>query len=190
MFGKDFLGRIVAVFQISVFLFSPVSFAKDNSSKVPLTVFSNTAPITINTTSGLTAPTVASVYPAPITVTGMTGTITKVEVTLRGISHSFFNDLDFLLVSPSGAKYIFLSDVNAGANDSFYTFSDTGATTLGFSNSSASGTYLPSNINTGTDLFPAPAPAAPYSSPSSTLLRFSTVQLRTERGIFTRLMTL
>lgn len=165
MFKKGFLVRFVSIFLIPVFLFSlsPNSSAQIDSTKSHLTFFSNSAPININTASGLTAPTVAATYPSAIEVSGMSGNITKVEVTLRGITHGQLHNLDFLLVSPSGAKYIFLSDSLAAANDSFFTFSDSGTSTLvsGF----GSGTYLPTNFNTGTDTFPASAPSAPYSTP-------------------------
>ncbi len=169
MSKNSFFARFAAIFQISVFLFAlaPKTSAQDFTDKSALTVFSNSAPITINTTSGLTAPTPASVYPSPINVSGMSGNITKVEVTLRGVSHTL-NQMDFLLVSPTGAKYIFLSDANTqGLGDNFYTFSDSGTTTLtnGNPNSSASGIYLPTDVNSGTDTFPAPAPAAPYNFP-------------------------
>lgn len=136
-------------------------------AKIVSTVFSNTQPIAINTTSGLTVPTPASAYPSTIEVSGMTGTTTKVEVSLRGVNHTL-GQMDMLLVSPTGAKFVFLSDSNAvGQYDAFYTFSDSGATTLLQPSQGLSGTYLPTDLNTGTDTFPAPAPAGPYNVPAS-----------------------
>jgi subtilisin-like proprotein convertase family protein len=168
MFGKDFSRRTASIIIASVLLvsLSPESFARQ---KALLTVYSNTAPITINTASGLTAPTTATPYPSTIDVSGMTGTITKVEVTLKGLTHLNMSHLDMLLVSPSGAKYIFLSDAGSQIvpEDYVYTFSDTGASTLSSNPFPLPGTYLPTN-NTGTsDVFPAPAPAGPYNSPPS-----------------------
>ena len=129
MFAKNFVRRAVAVSQISILFltFLPQSSAK---IKIPLTVYSNPAAITINTATGVTAPTLASIYPSDIVVSGMTGTITKVEVTLRGVSHININNLDFLLVSPTNAKFIFLSDAGSFnvADDHVYTFSDTAST--------------------------------------------------------------
>ena len=146
---------------------SPATVSTDGKAKTDSTVFSNTQPIDINTASGLTAPTVASAYPSTVEVSGMTGTITMVEVSLRGVNHSL-QQLDMLLVSPTGAKFVFLSDSNAvGQYDAFYTFSDSGATTLVQPNQGLSGTYRPTDLNTGTDTFPAPAPAGPYSVPAS-----------------------
>lgn len=162
---RSFISLIVA--SVAFAAICVVRSSTAASVKTPLTVFSNTQPITINTASGLVAPTTAAVYPATINVTGMTGNTTKVEVSLRGIAHTV-GQLDLLLVSPSGGKFIFLSDSNAvTTNDGFYTFSDTGATTLLQPNNTLPGTFLPTDLNTGTDTFPAPAPAGPYSVPVS-----------------------
>ena len=112
----------------------------------------------------------ASLYPSPITVVGEVGVVQKVTVTINGFSHAFPADVDFLLESPSGRKSVLMSDFGAGspgvANLNF-TLDDyaarpvpstvTGNTGVAF----VSGSYRPANSGT-TDLFPAPAPAAPY----------------------------
>jgi subtilisin-like proprotein convertase family protein len=169
MFGKYFFCRIVAVFQILIFLFL---FAPALSAKnvIPQTVYSNAAPITINTTTSLTAPTTATTYPSDITVSGLSGTTTKVEVTLSGVTHQQLRDMDLLLVSPTGAKFIFLSDVGGSGisvNDLVLTFSDTGAANLPFFAPLTSGTYLPTSGDSLPDAFPAPAPVSPYNQPPS-----------------------
>ncbi|MCY7376760.1 MAG: VCBS repeat-containing protein [Pyrinomonadaceae bacterium] len=134
----------------------------------PDTVFSNTAPITINTAAPLAAPTKATVYPSTINVSGMTGTISRVEVSLRGLAHTRISDLDFLLVGPGGQKFIFLSDVNnqsaTRAQDDVYTFGDDAPAQPNNFTPLRPGYYKPVNFDTTTDVFPAPAPAAPYSS--------------------------
>ncbi len=167
----DGVRNAIAAFQLWVLVFTmaltlPAQAPTGRTIDSPAAVFSNTQPITINTNTGLTAPTAASVYPSTISVSGMTGSITKVEVSIKGVVHTI-GQIDLLLVSPTGAKFIFLSDSNAAiTSDSFFTFSDTGATTLMQPNPVVSGgTYLPSDLNTGTDTFPAPAPAAPYNLP-------------------------
>ncbi len=139
--------------------------------KTPSTVFTNTTPITINTTSGLTAPTTATLYPSQITVSGMSGATTRVAVTLDGINHGAFHNMDFLLVSPSGAKFIFLSDVGSTGGqevieDKIYTFADDASGILPNTSLSPSGTYRPTSNNPA-DTFPAPAPAGPYDQPPS-----------------------
>lgn len=84
---------------------NPTVLAQDDSTPTvvnePLTgTFSNPAAFTIND-SGL-PPTPASLYPSTINVTGQGG-ITKVTVTITGLSHVDPNDIDILLVGP-GAR--------------------------------------------------------------------------------------
>jgi hypothetical protein len=112
----------------------------------------------------------ASVYPSPITVSGEVGVIQRVSVTINGFSHAFPADVDFLLVSPSGRKTVLMSDFGAGSpgvSNINVTLDDyantpipstvTGNTGVPF----VTGSYRPANSGT-TDVFPAPAPAAPY----------------------------
>jgi subtilisin-like proprotein convertase family protein len=113
----------------------------------------------------------ASLYPSPITVAGEVGVVQRVSVTINGLSHAFPADTDFLLVSPSGRKSVLMSDFGAGSpgvsniNVSLDDYADrpipstvTGNTGVPF----VTGSYRPANSGT-TDLFPAPAPAAPYT---------------------------
>jgi hypothetical protein len=113
----------------------------------------------------------ASVYPSPITVSGIVGVVQRVSVTLNGYSHAFPADTDFLLVSPSGRKAVLMSDFGAGSpgvSNINITLDDyasrpvpstvTGNTGVPF----VTGSYRPANSGT-TDQFPAPAPAAPYT---------------------------
>ena len=113
----------------------------------------------------------ASLYPAPITVSGEVGVVERVSVTINGLSHAFPADVDFLLVSPSGRKSVLMSDFGAGSpgvsniNVTLDDYADrpipstvTGNTGVPF----VTGSYRPANSGT-TDLFPAPAPAAPYT---------------------------
>jgi subtilisin-like proprotein convertase family protein len=174
MSKNKFFTRLVSIFQIAVLIFSlcPNLLAQKRTNDAPLTVFSNTTPITVNTTSGLTAPTVATLYPSTIDVSGMTGTITRVAVTLDGVNTTMLRDLDFLLVSPTGAKYIFFSDgysgAFAGATDRIYTFADDAAAVFPtFGGEPASGAYKPTSGDGAADTFPAPAPAGPYAQPNA-----------------------
>lgn len=167
MSGKNFTLRAAAMVQIFLMSFSfllPVSANKGKNRSVE-TVFSNTTPVTISSpTNGVTTP--GALYPSNISVSGMTGTITRLEITLDGITHTRMNDLDFLLVGPGGQKYIFMSDLpvnNPNASnvqDRIYTFADDAPTS--FPNLPYSGFYRPFNNGT-TDTFPSPAPAGPYS---------------------------
>ena len=60
---------------------------------------------------GITIPdnTSAIPYPSNITVAGLPGVVSKVRVTLRGLSHTYSNDLDVLLVGPTGQNLILMS---------------------------------------------------------------------------------
>jgi hypothetical protein len=106
----------------------------------------------------------ASLYPSPITVSNLTGTVTKVTATLRGLSHTFPDDIDIILVGPGGQKTYLMSDVggNGAINGITLTFDDAAASSLPDSGQITAGTYKPTNIDTNSDVFPGPAPAAPY----------------------------
>ena len=63
--------------------------------------FANTASITIRDTN------TAVPYPSAITVSGLTGTVSTVTVTLSGLSHGSPSDIEMLLVGPTGKKFVF-----------------------------------------------------------------------------------
>ena len=86
---------------------TPTATPSPSASATPCgttTVFNNAAAITINDASPATP------YPSNIAVAGLTGTITKVTVALNGVSHTFPDDIDVLLVGPGG-NLIIMSDV-------------------------------------------------------------------------------
>ena len=70
-------------------------------------VYSNASPISINGDPG-------TPYPSTITVAGLSGGMTRVQVTLHGFSHSYARDVDVLLVAPSGEKIMLMSDTGGG----------------------------------------------------------------------------
>ena len=134
--------------------------------------FSNTAAITVPATgTGATTGAPATPYPSNITVAGFTGAVTNVKVTLTNLNHTFPDDVDMLLVGPTGAKFVLLSDVS-GTNDwvnTTYTLDDNAAANLSDAGANPSGTYKPTNVGAASataDLFPAPAPALPYNNPA------------------------
>src|SRR5262245_11673193 len=71
-------------------------------------VFSNPATIALPTGPSGTSP--GSPYPSTISVAGMSGTITTLRVTLNNINHDRPDDLQILLVSPTGKKFVLLAD--------------------------------------------------------------------------------
>ena len=56
----------------------------------------------------------AGPYPSVLAVSGLKHNITSVSLTFVGLTHSFPDDLDVLLVSPSGQASLVLSDVGGG----------------------------------------------------------------------------
>ncbi|MBC7930729.1 MAG: proprotein convertase P-domain-containing protein [Rubrivivax sp.] len=126
--------------------------------------FSNPAPITILDTPRVGGIAPSSPYPSTIAVSGLTGTVSKVTVTLNGYGHSFPNDVDVLLVGPGGQRLLLMSDVGGTvpATGVSPTFDDAAAGTV--PSPIVTGTFRPTNSGTG-DTFPAPAPAGPYPDP-------------------------
>jgi len=121
--------------------------------------FMNTAPITIPSVG------IATPYPATVEVSGLPGNTTKVTVGLNMFNHTFPDDVDVLLVSPTGQKVVIFSDVG-GSTDVVnlnFTLDDAAAMALPDSGPLVSGTFRPTNIGL-TDTFAAPAPPAPYGT--------------------------
>jgi Ca2+-binding RTX toxin-like protein len=125
--------------------------------------FTNSDPISIDDESiGGTNP-----YPSSISVSGLSGNISNLKVTLNNVSHTWIGDVDLLLVGPTGSKSILMSDIGealpvSGVNLTF----DTSATTLiDDSNVGTSGSYKPNDIDSGDgDFFDSPAPVGPYKA--------------------------
>jgi 6-phosphogluconolactonase (cycloisomerase 2 family) len=119
--------------------------------------FSNPAAMTIPH-AGPAAP-----YPSNITVSGLTGNVTHIAVTLNNFSHIIPDDVDMLLVGPGGQNAMIMSDAGGSFTVSNITFTldDAAALHLPDSSSLSNGTFKPVNyVGSGTDTFPAPAPAA------------------------------
>lgn len=137
-------------------------------------VFSNNSSIAINDN------TAANPYPSTINVTGLSGNIENVRVTLNGISHTWVGDLNIVLVAPGGQKIALMQRVGiapgpadcCGYSGDFananITFSASAASTIPNLIPIPSGTYLPS-IGNSQNNPPAPAPAGPYSADMTTL---------------------
>ncbi|HEX8857140.1 MAG TPA: calcium-binding protein [Thermoleophilaceae bacterium] len=128
--------------------------------------FTNSASITIpgsGTGAGTGAP--ASAYPSTVDVSGMGSQIDHVSVILHGLSHTFENDIDMMLVSPSGQALLLMSDVGDGSDFSNVnlTIDDSAGTTFPTTGVIGSGFFKPTNVGGG-DPFPAPAPAPSLGS--------------------------
>lgn len=107
----------------------------------------------------------ASPYPSVIDVAGMSGVIGKVVIKLNGLSHTYPDDIDILLVGPGGQNVMLMSDAGGSfsVNNVNLTFDSAVLTSLPNSSRISSGTYRPTNYE-ASDFFSAPAPAGPYGS--------------------------
>ena len=124
------------------------------------TLFTNPSQITIPDEGS------ASPYPSEISVSGLNGPITDVSVTLHRFGHADPDDVDMLLVSPSGKGVILMSDACGitGVEDFTWTFSQSAPRPISaISGDCADFAYQPANYGSG-DFWPAPAPPGPYST--------------------------
>ena len=131
--------------------------------------FTNSAVIAIPATGSANQEGPASPYPSTITVSGMTGLVTTVTITFNNLTHAAANDIDAMVVAPSGQNVVVMSDVGdpgptepnsqlVTANNINLTFSDSAAGPVPRQLVLPSGTYLPTNTG-GSDSFPESAPA-------------------------------
>lgn len=104
----------------------------------------------------------ASAYPLQIPVSGLTGTVGRVAVVLQGLTHTATADLDVLLVSPSGKRVMLISDISGALVDGYVVLGLGGSPIGSFNGSFAEG--RPTDVDTGVDDFPAPAPSGPYGT--------------------------
>jgi subtilisin-like proprotein convertase family protein len=122
------------------------------------TTFSNITPISIPSLG------TANPYPSQINVSGLSGTITKITVALSGLSHTFSDDLDILLVGPGGTNVALMFGGGNGASNVNLVFDDSASASIpNFNSTLVSGTYKPTNFYPFDNLT-APAPAGPYGA--------------------------
>ncbi|MFM7371197.1 MAG: proprotein convertase P-domain-containing protein, partial [Sphaerospermopsis kisseleviana] len=128
-------------------------------SEETLPIFTNPNNITIPDVGA------SNPYPSIINVSGLTGNITSLKVTLTNLSHTWPDDIDVLLVSPTGAKAILMSDVGGSSylQNVTLTFDPTATANLPDSDQITSGSYKPTDFVSG-DLFNSPAPVGPYGT--------------------------
>jgi len=144
---------------------------------LPLPVFcatqtySNTNFITI--LDSMSPPTLASIYPSTISVTGQTIQVaSKVTVTLQGLSHEFPSDIGILLMGPQGQMAVLMSEV--GGEDKLsvtnltLTLDDDAANPLPLDTVLTSGTFRPTERDHPLLFdFPSPVPAGNSNAPAA-----------------------
>ena len=108
----------------------------------------------------------ASIYPLSITVSGLSGTIADLNVSVFDVSHTFSDDIDILLVGPNGANVMLMAGAGGSSVLSNFDFTFDDQALQMMPNTSpplTAGTYLPSNYEPLQGM-PLPAPAGPYGS--------------------------
>jgi hypothetical protein len=128
--------------------------------------FCNQGAITVPNASGAATP-----YPSNIFVSGLSGNIGAVTVTLNNISSSDIQQTDLLLVGPTGAAIIPFASVGDGSTISGVniTLDDAASSLIPGGSPLTTGTYKPTSITGSTSLvFPAPAPAVNGSNYAAT----------------------
>lgn len=118
-----------------------------------VTVFSNPAPIVpadrASNNAGTNPGIPTTNYPSVITVSGLTGVVTKVTVTFA-VTSTFPDDLDILLVGPTGAMSLVMSDAEGSGDHTniTYTFDQTAAAGLPNDPTTVTpaGTFKPTNF--------------------------------------------
>ena len=133
--------------------------------------FANSGSITINSVGAATP------YPATNLVSGLVGVVSKVKVTLSKFTHSYPQDVDILLVSPTGQKVFLMGDAggNFSVTNRTIVFDQAAASALPATTMLANGSYRPANYSKtiDSDAFVAPAPAGPYASSLDMLLGYN-----------------
>ncbi len=142
------LGQLIGSLALGIQSFTAQSFTNSGSLLVPL-----------SGTSGK-----ASAYPSSINVSGLTGLVSKVTVTLPRVSHTYPDDLDILLVGPGGETVMLMSDAGGTGDliNTRLTFDDAATASLPDESQIASGTYRPTDFDPASDFFPSPAPSGPF----------------------------
>jgi hypothetical protein len=140
-----------------------------------------TAVLTINDTASqfrrtdpidMTFGSAAAPYPSTIMVANAPAHIGSMRVTLYDIDHLLPDNIDVLLVAPTGQKFIMMAD-SGGANvitpasPVTLSFTDTATQVLPDSATLATGQFLPTTWEPAQTNFPPNAPTGPYNQGAS-----------------------
>ena len=141
----------------------PVNFS---FSLPTLRTFANTNFISITDNQPIPWPAgPATPYPSTNFVSGVTGLVGKVTLTLSNLNHSFPDDIDAVLVGPAGQKVVVMSDAGGGdaVNNINVTMDDSAVSALPDGGALSTGSYRPADYEAGESLV-SPAPAGPYAT--------------------------
>jgi subtilisin-like proprotein convertase family protein len=124
-----------------------------------LFIFDSNAQSTFSNTSDISIPDGSSTS-STINVSGIGTSILSVSVRLPNISHTWYDDLDIMLISPSGQRIILMSDCggnNSGNGNRNYVFIQGGTTLSDGAEPTASGNVSPGDYEL-TDTWPDGSP--------------------------------
>jgi subtilisin-like proprotein convertase family protein len=113
-------------------------------------------------------PGLADPYPSTLAVSGVTGGVEKITVTLHRVAAKRADDVDAMLVAPDGRALILVSDAFNNSIDGSITFDDAAALGAPKQQGLNSTTFRPVNYASGQpnepsgDVFPSPAPTSPF----------------------------
>jgi len=105
---------------------------------------------------------ISNPYPSQISVSGLPATgVTVRSVRLGNVNHTFPDDIDVVLVSPTGQAVVLMSDAGGGTDavGLDYTLDDAAAALMANATLNPTGTYRPTNFG-ATDTYPAPGPGS------------------------------
>ena len=112
----------------------------------------------------------ADPYPSTITVSGGPQQIGSMRVTLYDVTQVMPDNMDVLIVGPTGQAFILQADAGGNVDLSTpvtLTFSDTAGQVLPNSAALTTGVFEPTSWEPGQTSFLPPAPPAPYNEPGS-----------------------
>jgi subtilisin-like proprotein convertase family protein len=127
------------------------------SASAVTTTFSNSTPTTIPDLG------TATPYPSTINVSGFAGNVQKVTATLHDFHHTYPNDLQVLLVGPSGTNSLLMGHVGGSDDPGIITlsFDQDSPFALNSSDTAVAGTFRPSQDAGEVVAMPPPAPGGP-----------------------------
>src|ERR1043166_6104404 len=102
-----------------------------------------------NSTGGFQIPEVgnATPYPSTITVSGIAGAVSAVQVKLNGLTHTYPSDLNILLVAPNGQVCAVMTAAGSGydVSNANLIFDDMASLAIPYGTAITSGSYRPAN---------------------------------------------
>lgn len=173
----------VTVNALPTIVFTPASATICNGQIQQINVYAAPGtPQTFSSNSPVNIPGTGTVgngnpYPAVLNIAGLpVAGVTVRSVQINNFNHTFPDDVDIVLVNPSGAQQvIIMSDAGGGtlATGQNFSFSDSYAASLADAAFNATGNYKPSNYTPNPDVFPAPGPGSLNQGVNPLLSTFS-----------------